>query len=134
MSRICEQYGLPVDIPKGLNPYDVMAKMTLDKKNAASVVRTVILTSIGNVLPNPIGVSTDTLKRLLLPIISVVPPSKPVSGTITVPGSKSISNRALLLSSLAKGSCKLSGLLHAHDTHVMLDSLSKLGFFFCLLV
>lgn len=62
-----------------------------------------------------------------MPIISVVPPSKPVSGEITVPGSKSISNRALLLASLAKGSCKLTGLLHAHDTHVMLDSLSKLG-------
>jgi 3-dehydroquinate synthetase len=42
-------------MPKSLDPYDVMAKMTLDKKNAASVVRTVILQSIGDVLPSPVG-------------------------------------------------------------------------------
>lgn len=42
-------------MPKACKPEDIMSKMTLDKKNAASVVRTVILCSIGNVLPYPVG-------------------------------------------------------------------------------
>ena len=55
MSRICEQYGLPVEIPKKINPQDIMKKMTLDKKNIASVIRSNILVSIGNILPHTVG-------------------------------------------------------------------------------
>ena len=45
---------------------------------------------------------------------------------IMVPGSKSISNRALLLAALGKGKCKILGLLHSDDTRVMLDALKLL--------
>jgi 3-phosphoshikimate 1-carboxyvinyltransferase len=45
-----------------------------------------------------------------------------------VPGSKSITNRALILAALAKGTCVLRGALWADDTQVMVDSLQKLGF------
>ena len=47
---------------------------------------------------------------------------------ISPPGSKSLTNRALILSALAEGSCTLSNVLFADDTNVMLDCLSKLGF------
>lgn len=49
------------------------------------------------------------------------------SGAVRLPGSKSISNRALLLSALAKGESTLVDLLRADDTRVMRDSLTRLG-------
>ncbi len=48
-------------------------------------------------------------------------------GSITLPGSKSISNRVLLLSALAQGATRLYGLLDSDDTQVMLSALRKLG-------
>jgi 3-phosphoshikimate 1-carboxyvinyltransferase len=49
------------------------------------------------------------------------------AGTVTLPGSKSISNRVLLLAALAAGRTTLRGLLDADDTRVMLDALERLG-------
>ena len=48
------------------------------------------------------------------------------AGSVRLPGSKSISNRVLLLAALAKGSTKVHGLLDAEDTRVMLGALQKL--------
>ena len=44
-----------------------------------------------------------------------------------LPGSKSISNRMLLLAALAQGATRLHGLLDSDDTRVMLDALRELG-------
>ena len=48
-------------------------------------------------------------------------------GTVHLPGSKSISNRVLLLAALAEGETTISNLLDSDDTRVMLDALAKLG-------
>lgn len=56
-----------------------------------------------------------------------LPPITYVNGTITLPGSKSLSNRALLLSALAHGNTTISNLLHADDTQHMLNALTALG-------
>jgi 3-phosphoshikimate 1-carboxyvinyltransferase len=48
-------------------------------------------------------------------------------GTVRLPGSKSISNRTLLLAALAKGTTRIFDLLASDDTHVMLMALQKLG-------
>jgi len=50
-----------------------------------------------------------------------------VTGTVTVPGSKSISNRALVLAALADGPSHLTGLLAARDTALMRSALVSLG-------
>jgi 3-phosphoshikimate 1-carboxyvinyltransferase len=50
-----------------------------------------------------------------------------VTGTVTVPGSKSISNRALILAALADGPSNLTGLLAARDTALMRSALVSLG-------
>ncbi|MEU8224869.1 3-phosphoshikimate 1-carboxyvinyltransferase [Kribbella sp. NPDC048915] len=50
-----------------------------------------------------------------------------VSGTVTVPGSKSISNRALVLAAIADGPSHLTGLLAARDTALMRSALVSLG-------
>ena len=54
-------------------------------------------------------------------------PVMQVQGTVRLPGSKSISNRILLLAALAKGSTQIHDLLASDDTMVMLNALQKLG-------
>lgn len=54
-------------------------------------------------------------------------PVRAVSGTVVLPGSKSISNRTLLLAALASGVTEVKGLLASDDTAHMLDALRKLG-------
>jgi len=53
--------------------------------------------------------------------------SGPVDATVAVPGSKSASNRALILAALADGPSTLTGLLDARDTQLMADGLRALG-------
>ena len=48
-------------------------------------------------------------------------------GTVRLPGSKSISNRTLLLAAMARGPTEIKSLLASDDTHVMLMALQKLG-------
>src|SRR6266550_4653911 len=54
--------------------------------------------------------------------------SSPFKATFTPPGSKSLTNRALVIAALADGICDLSNVLFADDTLVMLEGLTKLGF------
>jgi 3-phosphoshikimate 1-carboxyvinyltransferase len=56
-----------------------------------------------------------------------VAPFARAEGVVALPGSKSISNRTLLLSALAQGTTRLRGLLEADDTAHMLDALRTLG-------
>src|SRR5690349_1496271 len=61
-------------------------------------------------------------------LIEIVPLDKPVRAEITVPGSKSITNRALILAALADGEVTLEGALWSEDTQVMTEALRILGF------
>src|SRR5438045_3456628 len=61
-------------------------------------------------------------------VVEIVPLTGAVSARITVPGSKSITNRALILAALADGETTLRGALWSEDTQVMVEALQKLGF------
>lgn len=56
-----------------------------------------------------------------------LPPLAGASGTVTLPGSKSISNRVLLLAAMCTGTTTVHDLLDSDDTRVMLDALRVLG-------
>ena len=56
-----------------------------------------------------------------------IPPLCAAGGTVHLPGSKSISNRVLLLAALSEGTTTISDLLDSDDTHVMLQALRQLG-------
>jgi len=56
------------------------------------------------------------------------PVTQPVTGSLRPPGSKSLTNRALVLAALATGETRLRGMLESLDTRVMLESLRALGF------
>ncbi|MCC6626040.1 MAG: 3-phosphoshikimate 1-carboxyvinyltransferase [Chloroflexi bacterium] len=59
--------------------------------------------------------------------ILIEPVARPVEGTVTLPGSKSITNRALLIAALADGSSEVRQALDSDDTQAMVDVLQALG-------
>jgi 3-phosphoshikimate 1-carboxyvinyltransferase len=65
---------------------------------------------------------------MLPDILEIQPPKRPPNAIVTVPGSKSVTNRALVLAALARGKCTLRGALWADDTQVLVDALQRLGF------
>ncbi|MDS7596316.1 3-phosphoshikimate 1-carboxyvinyltransferase [Agrobacterium tumefaciens] len=59
--------------------------------------------------------------------LTITPPGHPLSGRVEPPGSKSITNRALLLAGLAKGKSRLTGALKSDDTLYMAEALRAMG-------
>ncbi len=59
--------------------------------------------------------------------LKILPVSWPIRGAIRPPGSKSITNRALVCAALAEGDSTLRGALDSEDTRVMIAALEKLG-------
>jgi pentafunctional AROM polypeptide len=87
----------------------------VDKKNIGGRKRIVLLSRVGDYL----------IERAMAPAVEI-PQSflnDTSSAEIAVPSSKSIPNRALVLTALGQGSCKLRGLLYSDDTQVMLEAL-----------
>ncbi len=56
-----------------------------------------------------------------------ITPSGPIASDVRLPGSKSITNRALVAAALAEGTSRLVGPLRADDTEAMVDALQRLG-------
>ena len=70
----------------------------------------------------------DPLSQTMLSTAFIdLPPLQSAGGTLTLPGSKSISNRVLLLAALCHGRTILHDVLDSDDTRVMLDALRALG-------
>ena len=59
--------------------------------------------------------------------LEVTPFQKECSGSVVIPGSKSITNRALLLAALSKCKTRLSGVLKSQDVELMVEALKALG-------
>jgi 3-phosphoshikimate 1-carboxyvinyltransferase len=62
-----------------------------------------------------------------LDAFTFTPLDRPVDGTVIVPGSKSITNRALPIAALARGTSVLTGALFSDDTRFMAEALDQLG-------
>ena len=60
--------------------------------------------------------------------IEIKPLTRPLDATVSVPGSKSITNRAMLLAAMAQGRSVLDSVLLSDDTRSMADALRALGF------
>ncbi|KAG0051509.1 3-dehydroquinate dehydratase (3-dehydroquinase), partial [Linnemannia elongata] len=139
LTRCIQAYGLPVTMEEKFvknyigNQYcsvdELMRVLRVDKKNVGSQKRIVMLSAIGKTLEQkPSNISDDIIRKCLAASTVVHP--RPINlppVTLSPPGSKSISNRALVLAALGQGTCRLTGLLHSDDTQVMLTALAKLG-------
>ena len=103
--------------------------MRVDKKNAGNKKKIVLLSKIGATVEQKATEVDDSIISLVLSPsvrVSAAPAGSPVR-TITPPGSKSISNRALVLAALGSGTCRLRGLLHSDDTRYMMAALADMN-------
>ena len=138
LTKCLESYGLPISYKdnviqersgqKSCSTDDLLSMMGVDKKNDGKKKRIVLLSGIGQTHEPRASVVTDQDIRIVLsegievqPLASCNSPT-----TCTPPGSKSISNRALVLAALGKGQCRIHNLLHSDDTDVMLRALEEL--------
>ncbi|KAI9814876.1 MAG: 3-dehydroquinate dehydratase (3-dehydroquinase) [Phylliscum demangeonii] len=139
LTKCISNYGLPTSLhdPK-LRKYSagkscpvdrLVALMGVDKKNDGKKKKIVLLAAIGHTHePRASVVSDKDIRIVLCPQIMMHPLAKPPAHvTCTPPGSKSISNRALVLAALGSGVCRLRNLLHSDDTQYMLSALTRLG-------
>ncbi|KIX03245.1 3-phosphoshikimate 1-carboxyvinyltransferase [Rhinocladiella mackenziei CBS 650.93] len=108
---------------------DMLKKMGVDKKNDGAKKKVVLLSAIGRTHePKASVVSDSDLRVVLSPSVAVLPGvPKDLNVTCVPPGSKSISNRALVLAALGQGTCRVKNLLTSADTEVMLEALTRLG-------
>ncbi|MCJ1405744.1 3-dehydroquinate dehydratase (3-dehydroquinase) [Xylographa trunciseda] len=109
-------------------PNELMSIMGVDKKNDGRKKRIVLLSGIGRTHEMKASVVADQDIRIILSsTIEVYPlPPRNFDVVCTPPGSKSISNRALVLAALGHGQCRITNLLHSDDTEVMLRALTDL--------
>eukprot|EP01061_Rhynchopus_euleeides_P046823 TRINITY_DN9073_c0_g3_i2.p1 TRINITY_DN9073_c0_g3~~TRINITY_DN9073_c0_g3_i2.p1 ORF type:complete len:1550 (+),score=597.62 TRINITY_DN9073_c0_g3_i2:119-4651(+) len=125
--RCLQSFRLPVVLPTTLSLDGLMAKMAIDKKNKGGKKYVALLERIGKCVNNrAIAVDDADIMASLAHSVEIVPmPATPGGRSVelTVPGSKSLSNRALLIAALGKGTCRVKGLLHSDDTQVMLEAL-----------
>jgi 3-phosphoshikimate 1-carboxyvinyltransferase len=63
-----------------------------------------------------------------MPPLPIAPIPHPLRATVRVPGSKSLTNRALLIAALAEGETTLTNALFSDDSRYFVDSLQRLGF------
>src|SRR5215212_8018025 len=65
---------------------------------------------------------------ILSPSLQIVPIDHPLNATVRVPGSKSLTNRALLIAALANGKTRLTNALFSDDSQYFAKALQTLGF------
>ena len=74
-----------------------------------------------------LSIACYALDVILPPLVELLPLSGPVQAKVTIPGSKSITNRARLLAALFSDPVTLHGALSSDDTEIMAGCLEKLG-------
>lgn len=138
LTKCIASYGLPTSLNdkvvrrRSANKHcpvdELITIMAVDKKNAGKQKKIVLLSGIGRTYEKKASSVNDRdIKLILSPSVRVHPGIPSDSNvTCTPPGSKSISNRVLVLAALGSGSCRISNLLHSDDTQVMLDALAKI--------
>lgn len=131
LATCLSSHGLPTNLTEKnqeLTVNQLMAVMAVDKKTVGSTKKVVLLRSLGETVENRASAVDDGLLRLVMAKnIEVLPSGQGLKGSIRVPGSKSISNRVLLLAALGQGTCRITGLLHSDDTRVMMGAITTLG-------
>ena len=64
----------------------------------------------------------------MTPTLTIRPFRTPARGVARVPGSKSLTNRALIFAALADGATRFTGALFSRDTRILIAALRELGF------
>ncbi|KAJ2356420.1 3-dehydroquinate dehydratase (3-dehydroquinase) [Coemansia erecta] len=144
LARCLRAYGLPTAMDdavirglvgeermRELRPQRLLDVMSVDKKTVGAQKRLVVLKRLGATLEmKPTNVGDELIREVVSEGVRVGTvgghvPQQHV--TVVPPGSKSVSNRALQLAALGRGTCRIRNLLHSDDTQVMLAALQAMG-------
>jgi pentafunctional AROM polypeptide len=143
LSKCLASYGLPISVKdkrivkspksKDITVERLLDVMKVDKKNSGPAKKIVLLSSIGKTYEEKAtDVKDEVIARVISPDMKVSPLvleeqdlAKRGEIVMSTPGSKSISNRALILAALGNGTCRIRNLLHSDDTQVMMNALSE---------
>ncbi len=139
LTKCLVTYGLPISLEdpiikrltsKTCDLDTLMAKMAVDKKNDGSKIKITLLDRIGKTWePKATVVKPEDIRVILADTVKVSKINNELSKDIveiTPPGSKSISNRALLLAVLGEGTVRIKNLLHSDDTEFMLNAVQQI--------
>ena len=138
LARCIKAYGLPTSVSdpriaklpaaRLLTNKRLLDIMRIDKKNSGPEKKVVLLSRIGKTHEERATAVADAVISTVLAeacrVIPGIPRNNPVR--MATPGSKSISNRSLVLAALGEGTCRLKNLLHSDDTQVMMAALVDL--------
>jgi len=138
LAKCLQSYGLPVTLQdkrvkaltrgKYCEVEKMLRIMAVDKKNDGRKKKIVLLSGIGRTHEKKASVVADEAIRVVLsPSVVVGSRTRSDHVKLSPPGSKSISNRALVLAALGNGTCRISNLLHSDDVDFMLTALHSLG-------
>ena len=139
LRKCLANYGLPTSLKdpivrersghKRCSVDQILSVMAVDKKNQGKKKRIVLLSGIGFVHEQQATVVADRdIRDVLSPSVKILPSiPKGMKVSCTPPGSKSISNRALVLAALGRGECRIRNLLHSVDTEVMIEALKTVN-------
>jgi len=117
-------YCLPTEIPEYLEPDDIIEKIKRDKKNKGTLINIVFIEEIGKVISSYVkSVDIKTIlniisRKVIIEKIAIDNLKDQEIKIINLKGSKSICNRALILSCLSKENTTLKNFLFCEDTIV----------------
>ncbi|KAF2841860.1 Pentafunctional AroM protein [Patellaria atrata CBS 101060] len=139
LTKCLASYGLPTSLAdkqvrkRSANKHcaveEMISVMAVDKKNDGQKKKIVLLARIGKTYEQKATVVADRDIKVVLSPSIYIHPGIPETSNVSCkpPGSKSISNRVLVLAALGSGTCRITNLLHSDDTQVMLNAVAKLG-------
>ncbi|KAF2864263.1 AROM pentafunctional protein, ARO1 [Piedraia hortae CBS 480.64] len=138
LTSVIGAYGLPTSLDDPLITTrteklclvdEALRNMAVDKKNSGKQKKVVLLSRIGKCYqPHATDCSDEDIRVVMCSAIKVLPGVEPsLEFTSQPPGSKSISNRILLLAALGTGECRIENLLHSDDTQYMLSAITQMG-------
>ena len=123
--EMLNQYELPWKVPD-IPGHLLLAKAKLDKKRRSDSIPIFVPHKIGHIKPVAINVSDSDFLLLCSNSISVSGSPSSFEG-VRIPGSKSLTNRYILLSALCKEPTFIKDPLVSEDTLVMIDCLTSMG-------
>ncbi|CAN7116104.1 unnamed protein product [Brassica rapa subsp. narinosa] len=128
-SRICQNPCVISNLSKSnhrKSPFSVSLKTHQQQRRAYQISSWGLKKSNNGSVIRPVKVmaSVSTAEKASEIVLQ---PIRQISGLIKLPGSKSLSNRILLLAALSEGTTVVDNLLNSDDINYMLDALNKLG-------
>jgi pentafunctional AROM polypeptide len=133
-----EKFNLPTFMPAISDSMSEFEKLLLGDKKAChlnsdkqmEMVPLVAFKKLGSCVlaSRTISVPLETVVRIISPFALISSPVKSVTGSIKLPGSKSVANRALLLAAMTGRNITLDNIPNSVDVHIMKTALMKFGF------